>query len=166
MQQNLVTQEMLDAFNAAIEAKIAAAQTALINEAFPIGKVIPQMQGEPEPGSYIPGTSWELVPDYAGKVVVGSGDSYTLGATGGSANNTHNHEKGTLYAAIAPGDSSFLMRFVQGVASYGTQLQFAAARTDQNANSTFATDIGGSTAQTSIDTMPPYVVANYWKRIA
>lgn len=160
MQQNLVTQEMLDAFNAVIESKITAAQTALINEVFPIGKVIPQMQGEPEPGSYIPGTSWEQVTDYAGKVVVGSGNSYDLGATGGNA--THTIALNELPQLVVTTRNATVVQSDQGYRDPNAINNF----TSNGFWSNSGVAISGTGTNNPINIMPPYVVANYWKRIA
>ena len=54
---------------------------------YPVGSHCIQYQNEPTPASLFGGT-WTVDTDYTGRVLVGSGTGYTLGATGGEATHT------------------------------------------------------------------------------
>lgn len=130
----------------------------------PVGYHYIQFNGEPTPASRWAGTTWTIDTDYQGKVLVGSGGSYTLGATGG--NETHNHLAGYLYAHFAVMTSEQTVFFdSNAVPSWaGSKRTVSITGAGQGGTATEAIGVDGTTALAN--NMPPYAVVNYWKRTA
>lgn len=103
------------------------------------------------PSTIWSGTTWELIKD---RFLLGSGDTYTLGSTGGEATHTltvdempsHQHLQNAAAATSSPsGGSGRIDPWVQGE-------RFGTAKVSAT---------GGNQAHNN---MPPYRVVNQWLR--
>lgn len=129
----------------------------------PVGYHYIQYIGEPTPAQRWAGTTWSLDTTYTGKVLVGCGENYPFGSTGGS--DTHRHDAGSLYGKLAfMTDSQKVMFDIvntpEWTVSRGRKFEFE--RVTKNETNTEGLEISGSTDDEII--MPPYVVVNYWIR--
>lgn len=126
-----------------------------------------QFPNTPTPAERWAGTTWEIDTAYQGRVLLGSGGSYTLGDTGGSKDAVvirHNHQQrghnqNFPFPAISP--------YLKESATYNQVVM--------EPNSEYYTTITG--AYTELNTeysgesgadknMQPYIVYNMWKRIS
>lgn len=124
------------------------------------------------------GGTWEQMKD---RFVLAAGDSYAVGATGGTASSSHTHQYGMAIGSwwgcptIYPGDSVKSTGALEGGTTAtgwtnigsGTVYRNNALSAEQSEDKTTA--LFRSTAATSaatVDNMPPYVVAYCWKRTA
>ena len=113
-----------------------------------------QYNGEETPAARFGGT-WQIDTDYTGRVLVGSGTGFTIGATGGEA--TH-----TLTIEEMPSHVHQLAFFEGEAGGLG-----AAALGRNTPPFDFANDrIGTSGGSQPHNNMPPYIAVNIWKRIA
>lgn len=114
-----------------------------------------QYNGESAPAALFGGT-WSIDTDYSGRVLVGSGTGYTLGATGGSADavvvaHTHNASGVNESAAVSTGDFRAIGRRL----------------TDTTANNVGLQDCISSSGVSGVGkNMQPYKVVAMWKRTA
>ncbi len=112
-----------------------------------------QYPGCPTPAERFSNTTWEIDTDMQGRTIIGSGGKYTLGTTGGEEKHTltipempaHTHNlqysgEGGGWASIKTGTSTIITETSMGI-----------------------TSTGESRAH---NIMQPYIVVNYWKRIA
>lgn len=130
----------------------------------PIGYHYVQYANEPTPAARWSGTSWEIDTSMQGRVLVGSGGSYTLGATGGSADAVVvEHAHRTYVNGVDLNESND-----DPIASYATSSDSNLPYSLRAAGTIY--NWKGSTNNVGEDgagkNMPPYVVVNYWKRIA
>lgn len=119
------------------------------DEQYAVGDHYIQFYGQAEPAEKFPG-SWVIDTDYAGRTIIGSGGSYTFGATGGNSYITlarENLPKGTVCASGVSENNQY-----QNALLDTAQAGYKIKETLSNA--------------TGIGTMPPYFVQNIWKRIA
>lgn len=155
MVNNLVTIEMLNAFR---DALISDFDRLILENEYPVGgRPYIQFDGMQTPAERWAGTSWEIDTDYTGRVLVGSGTGFTIGATGGEATHTltveempsHNHP---LRYGIpqGPGEESALW------------MDYSLKKfTGNDAAAVF--NVGGGKQH---NIMQPYKVVNIWKRTA
>ena len=121
----------------------------------PVGTHHIQYNGESTPAALFGGT-WSIDTDYAGRVLVGSGTGYTLGATGGSADavvvaHTHNASGVNESAAVSTGNFRAIGRRL----------------TDTTANNVGLQDCISSSGVSGVGkNMQPYKVVAVWKRTA
>lgn len=158
----------LQAEQAVQGAKITTLQSAVNNlklEMFPVGSRYTQYPDEPEPAERFGGT-WDLDEDAMDKFLVGAGNLYALGTTGGSAEHLHTLESG--YARISPRTSGW--SYYQLTEAPGGWVPTHVSR-DADLYEEFdeygvsgAVKLGGTTDATS--TIPPYLAVNIWKRTA
>lgn len=166
MSQNAVTTELesrakSDASNLTNE-NIAS----WANKFFPVGSIYMSVDST-SPASFLGGT-WEQIKD---RFLLGAGDTYRAGETGGNTIHSHNLNNG--YAEVAFGweqDTNRLMMSLKTVPNYVTNTYNGASYwpdptgTAYRGSNYMATTLGGTTdAQT---TLPPYIVVYIWKRIA
>ena len=161
---------------ATLETKIAAFVAEAKLAAHPVGSLYWSTQST-DPASLFGGT-WERVKD---RFVLAAGDSYTVGATGGTASSSHTHQYGMAIGAwwgcptIYQGDSVKSTGALEGSTTptgwtsigSGTVHRNSILPAEQVEDNT--TGIWKSTANTSaatVDNMPPYIVAYCWKRTA
>ena len=129
---------------------------------YPVGSSYPYVQypGTPDPGERWTGTEWEEIPDYAGRVIVGSGtddfgNTYQFGSKGGSPDAVvvkHSHKLRVLPNANSGSESRDGAR--------------SASLPNTNAFETW----GSEAIETGVDgtgkNMMPYLVSTCWKRKA
>lgn len=141
--------------NAEAAAVVAVLKTAIVDAIYPVGSIF-ITAGSDDPNNTLGGT-WERVKD---KFLLSAGDTYSAGSTGGSASSSHKHGSPVAYNSSAVGFVN-----VNGTYSSGNGKAYRTANTDHlgtlSANVTV-----GYTTNTSVDTMPPYLVVNVWKRTA
>lgn len=128
-----------------------------------VGEHYKQYLGEPTPASKWAGTTWEIDSKYQGRVEIGSGGSYELGATGGNAQ--HFHQAGSLYAQLsAQSSGSVAFNYITSV-TYNSRYRFITERGEEYAaGQTDGVSVAGATA--NANSLPPYIVYNMWKRIS
>lgn len=119
----------------------------------PVGSVL-AMWNDTDPATVYANTSWELVAE--GLSLIQSGNTYTLGSTGGEASHT-------LTIAEMPNHRHFA-RVVKGAGTGTDWVQpptAGAGGTLEETNATTYVGDGGAH-----NNMPPYLAVNWWKRIA
>ena len=135
----------------------------------PIGSHWIQYEGEETPAARFGGT-WTVDTDYTGRVLLGSGIGYALGATGGSADAVVVKHGGH----IRPGDASF-DDYEFEVAPSNNSYYMPISLLDQYSdNRTFRVEMGNEvgfrTQYRGEDgtgkNIPPYKVVAVWKRTA
>lgn len=127
----------------------------------PIGSHHIQFNGEPTPAELYSNTTWEIDTAYQGKTLIGSGGSYVLGANGGNA--THKLSVDELPSHVH--QQRLITGQGSGVWAYTNFIGSVTAQSNSNIVTT-APDTGSTGGGQSFDTMPPYIVVNYWKRTA
>lgn len=164
------------ALSAQISAAIAQAVTDAKLAAHPVGSYY--WSSESTDPSALFGGTWEQVKD---RFVLAAGDSYAVGATGGTASSSHTHQYGMAIGGwwgcptIYQGDSVKSTGALEGGTTatgwtnigIGTVHRNNVLSAEQSEDKTTA--LFKSTANTSaatVDNMPPYVVAFCWKRTA
>ncbi len=121
----------------------------------PVGKHWIQYQGESTPAALFGGT-WEADTDYTGRVLVGSGAGYVLGATGGETEHK-------LTVLEVPPHSHKINGQIFEV-QYGSSLQ--TIRLDYEDNQNLDTVIQNTGGGRPFSIMQPYKVVAVWKRTA
>lgn len=132
---------------------LAAIKRAVFDMECPVGTVEEQHLGESTPAEKYGMGTWTIDTAMQGRTPIGSGGGYMLGATGGEATHTltvneipsHTHKlsysgESGGWASIKTGTSDIETTVSQGVAATG----------------------GGA----AHNNMQPYMVVNYWKRVA
>lgn len=153
------------AVSTANEAKAAVAGKASKDEIYPVGSIYLSVN-KTSPAELFGGT-WEQLKD---KFLLGAGDTYTNGATGGNENHSHALNNGyamTCPAWLEPGGNKVVWNAKHVPFTANTMItgSYWNDPTDgTSASSYWATSLGGST-DTS-DSKPPYLVVYMWKRTA
>ena len=144
---------------------LAAIKRAVFDVECPVGSVEEQHLGEPTPAEKYGMGTWTIDTEMQGRVPLGSGGSYELGAKGGS--NEHQHSAGGLGTAISFNTVSTLhLKTIVSVGStwsstYGITV---GERTATDKRHTDAVAIEGNTGIAK--NLPSYTVVTYWKRVA
>lgn len=120
-----------------------------------------QFPNTPTPAERWAGTTWEIDTALQGKVIIGSGETFIFGNTGGSTQ--HSHSAGSLYAQLsAQSNGSVAFNYITSV-NYNSRYRFITERGEEYvAGQTDGVSVAGATA--SANSLPPYIVVNYWKR--
>ena len=156
----------LQAEQAVQSAKITTLQSAVSNlvlegvyplyskEGNPVNNRYVQFPDQPEPAEIF-GGNWELDEDAMDKFLIGAGNLYALGATGGSADAVvvkHSHSLQTTYSQSGNDNSTPTANSssIQGVQPW------LSAYTE-----TYETGEDGTNKN-----LPPYLAVNIWKRTA
>lgn len=135
-----------------------------LNKIFPVGggERYIQFPNAKTPAELFSDTVWEIDTSLQGKTIIGSGGSYTFGATGGA-------EKHTLTVAQLP--SHFHYPNEQGYSNIDTRQTGANTWCLMAAKDT--KNVWGHDVQSSntgdgqaFNIMQPYTVVNYWRRTA
>ncbi len=155
--------------------------TDLLNLIYPVGSIYMSVQ-DVSPATFIGGT-WERLKD---RFLLGAGDTYTAGNTGGSATTSHTHSvpgsshshnlSGNGWAYINSSGKVFYYRYktagnwtanysVTGSSSSPTSTTFDDV-TELGGRTDYATPDSVTSDSTTVDNMPPYLVVYMWKRIA
>ena len=136
---NNITAQTIDA--TAIGANLT---TALLNLLCPVGTVVCSQNS---PASVLGGT-WQQIED---TFILGSGETYTYNATGGSATQTLTIDQMPSHNHI------FFADTVTGIGEYGV----LGGNQTGSANSAISQAGGGQ----PFDIMPPYTVKTFWERV-
>lgn len=157
MIQNLATQEMLQS----LKEQIMKEQ---FDEKYPVGSGhYIQFHGMPEPSVAFAkyGATWTRDNDYTGRVLVGSGVGYPLGAMGGNQTQTH----GLIGSAkIGLGNDYLGMRANNRGETFQTESVIGVTIVPSYRDGVAGVDVAGTTSEESI--MQPYKVVGVWKRTA
>lgn len=166
-------------------------QTINYNQIYPVGAIYLSVN-DTNPGTIFTGTTWTKITD---TFLIGAGNSYSLGATGGALTHTHtsaahshssaahSHGEGSLSAAINFDAQNGI--YTQWTTSRGafTATGLKASSEIVNSSSSYRTEstvVYGSTGETTpgptgvttpgdtgaSSSMPPYLAVNIWKRIS
>lgn len=135
--------------------KFSDIERLILEHEYPVGgsKRYVQYPGMESPGDRWAGTSWEIDTTMQGRTLIGSGGSFTFGATGGEE--TH-----TLTTNEMPSHSHGVPAFTDGPGF------ISAAANAKNTNNQFDFNTYSNGGDQPHNNMPPYLVANYWKRKA
>lgn len=147
MYQDLDVKDVINAKGIGAELK-----AALIDLFLPVGKRVEQHLGEQTPAELYPNTTWAIDTEMQGRVPVGSGGSYELGAQGGSENAVVVKHTHTFVGAYAQANPGFLIQTGSG----NTAFNFVELNN-------FIDEAGESGTGKN---MQPYTVITYWKRVA
>ena len=156
-----------------LDTKITEFQNTFLNLVYPIGAVYLSLSST-NPGTLFGGT-WEQLKD---RFLLGAGDSYSVGGTGGAATHTHNYglQYGGYYrsvslesntnAGILTYDTNNTISLVSGGVSQGT-LEGPINQNATNGMTTVSMAHYRQTANTSYtNNMPPYLTVYMWKRVS
>lgn len=125
----------------------------ILNWIYPVGMIL-QFAEDIDPNALMPGQRWEKIKD---KFLLASGDTYTNGATGGSANAVvvaHGHS----YKAVTTLNANHTHNNFQNH-------QIAVAPDNVYWEGPYETGIYPTGVDGTGKNMPPYLVVNVWKRV-
>lgn len=127
----------------------------------PVGYHYIQFSGESNPGIRWAGTQWTIDTTYNKRTIIGSGGSYTLGATGGSEDavivkHYHKLAQGVPVGTSSSGDKYRLAGIMSSSISVQMQDIMGSGYESGTANGVDGTG----------KNMQPYKVVNIWKRTA
>lgn len=127
---------------------ITLTEIAVSSLIFPVDSIYISY-GDTSPASFIPNTTWEKITD---RFLVGAGNLYEAGSTGGSKDavvvaHTHNLYLQSQYYTEGP---------------YG--ISFSTSEPNFNPNSSRKTDTAG--VDGTDRNLPPYLAVNIWKRVS
>lgn len=150
----------------------------LLDLEYPVGGNKPYVQfpGMPTPAEKYAGTSWEIDTKYQGRVLIGSGGDYAFGSTGGEEKHAmtqeelfrHGHKNNNALGWY-PRTSEYLIDpelwSQVEVGEYQQDPKGGAYFTDR-LKPNMASDTGPTGDSQPFNIMQPYIVVNFWKRIA
>ncbi len=142
-------------------AQVSETMNVLLNTIYPIGSI--RLSINPNETSFLGGT-WVKIMD---SFIVGAGNTYNVGDTGGNA--THNHTLGSGYADFmiswSSSDSNFIV-YKDKSASYtgSTKMTNLPGYISTSTNPGVGTALGGNTDNSS--SLPPYIAVFIYKRTA
>ena len=127
---------------------------------YPIGSIYMSVNGT-NPSTLFGGT-WEQLKD---RFLLGSGDTYTNGDTGGSSVQTHTLDDNG-YAKVILKSNGYIKYRERSTDEWASnyQLQTGGASGAVDYGQHYGAVLGGKTA--NADNMPPYLVVYMWKRIS
>ena len=160
---------------------LGSGNISILDLVYPIGSIYMSVQ-DVSPATFIGGT-WERLKD---RFLLGAGDTYTAGNTGGSATTSHTHNvPGSSHAHNLSGNgwayinsSGKVFYYKYKTAGNWTANYSVTASSSASTSTTFddVTELGGRTDyvtpdsvtsdSTTVDNMPPYLVVYMWKRTA
>ena len=159
--------------NAELTVIVDDIENKILNKTYPVGSIYMTMDNT-NPSSTIGGT-WEKI---EGRFLLGSSDNYEVGTTGGNSSVSYtpqgtvgNH---TLTVNEMPSHAHGITTYNQSE-STGWQIGEVMTGVTERLKRVWQTNTSGGSqphnhpftgTQTSIETMPPYVVVNVWKRTA
>lgn len=151
-----------------LEKNISA--SAMINLIYPVGSLY-LTTSETSPEILFVGTKWEQIKD---KFLLSSGDSYSLGSTGGEASHTltanemPSHKHGIFQATSGTGGSAVANKSDNAtttVTNYDPGTMWFAPGNADVGKKAWTTSVLASGGSQPHNNMPPYVTVNVWKRI-
>lgn len=147
-------------------------EPSLLDDVYPIGAIYMSVSST-SPATLF-GGSWEQLKN---RFLVGAGDSYSLGATGGATSHTHTTAGHTLTVAEMPSHNhqyiprvNWYQNLRHGInVSWNSQTNLQVDTTNDSKSNTYNSGGGashshGNTGSTS--NMPPYLAVYMWKRTA
>lgn len=152
--------------------KISDFDRLILENEYPVGgRPYIQFEGMQTPAQRWAGTSWEINTDYTGRVLVGSGAGYTLGATGGeethtlSLNELTKHSHGGI--RINWNDQNIPLSANSLVDAEGRPIAAKTNTESAHASIDYPDQITqDSGSSTPFNIMQPYKVVAVWKRTA
>lgn len=132
-----------------------------INTLHPIGSVFITTDST-SPAELFANTTWEKITD---KFLVGAGNLYEVGTTGGSV--THKHNEGTLGAEVTISSTNVIINTVVQEDGYNYNPIAELTTTERKAypyGQNYITPVIGNTGESN--SLPPYIAVNIWKRVA
>ncbi len=129
---------------------------------YPIGSIYLTVNPEFDPSVTFGGT-WERIKD---RFLLASGDTYTSGATGGSAEKSFDTDNHTLTINEMPSHLHEMARVDTSGAGSHDGIAKGTGSLDEFSTQTMGKGQGHNHSVTNIDIMPPYLVVNVWKRTA
>lgn len=163
--------KVIDSLDQATNNRTNAPSIRAVNEAldnkwetiYPIGSIYLTVDPAFDPSVTFGGT-WEQIKD---RFLLSSGDTYSSGATGGSATKNFNTDNHALTVEEIP--AHFHEFEIVNTSGSGT-IKTAATRGTGTHDEQITQQMGGGQGHkhsaTNIDIMPPYLVVNVWKRTA
>lgn len=134
------------------------AWSEMMLEIYPVGSIYMSVN-ETSPASLFGGT-WEQLKD---RFLLGAGDSYTAGSTGGEAVHTLTEAEIPSVGIYDMNNSARRFRYLDGIVQANTTANYAGGLTSSNQSTAYAVTGGGGEAHNN---MPPYLSVYMWKRIA
>ncbi len=130
----------------------------LLNLVYPVGSIYMSVNSV-SPATLFGGT-WEQLKD---KFLLGAGDTYSLGTTGGSA--THSHTLDSAYVQMRNVAGNYLNNIKDVDETWTPRWQLNInSETPTNVSQNAGIPLGGTTDNGS--SLPPYLVVCMWKRTA
>ena len=128
---------------------------------FPVGYIYLTTDNSTSPASLFGGT-WERIKD---KFLLGAGDTYTAGDTGGNA--THTHNAGTIQPLITNYAGKIIgQKSSTGTTSYRANIELGITSETEIGSDVITTLFNSVGATDSANGLPPYLVVYIWKRTA
>lgn len=128
---------------------------------FPVHRVIITTD-DISPATYLPNTTWERITD---RVLIGAGNLYTAGSTGGSV--THKHSGGTLGAEVTISSNNIIINTIpqQDGLLYNPIAELTtSSRQAYTGAQEYIVPVIGNTSEAN--GLPPYLAVYIWRRIA
>jgi hypothetical protein len=123
---------------------------------YPVGSIY--MSVNPTNPEYFFGGKWEQLKDM---FLLGAGDTYEAGTTGGSA--THNHGLASGYAHINSSGKTIIYQYKSGESWKANYQVTGSSGASSSTSYSDVTTLGGTTDAGS--SLPPYLTVYIWKRI-
>lgn len=130
--------------------------TTNVDIIYPVGSIYLNVDGTVNPNNIFAGTTWVRIKD---TFLLAAGDTYTSGATGGSATVTLTTEQIPSHAHVATTKTT---SYGSGSQSDWRCMSFVGTNADYSQTVNTGSTGGGK----AHDNMPPYLVINVWKRTA
>jgi hypothetical protein len=153
--------ELIASTFADVQEEISQLEQNYLNYMYPVGSIYISV-GETSPAVLFGGT-WEQIKD---RFLLSSGDTYSSGATGGSAKKSFNTDNHTLTINEMPSHLHEMARVNTSGAGTHDGIAKGTGSLDEFSTQTMGNGQGHNHSVTNIDIMPPYLVVNVWKRTA
>ncbi len=162
--------KVIDSLDQATNNRTNAPSIRAVNEAldnkwetiYPIGSIYLTVDPTFDPSVTFGGT-WEQIKD---RFLLSSGDTYSSGATGGSAEKSFDTDNHTLTINEMPSHLHEMARVDTSGAGSHDGIAKGTGSLDEFSTQTMGKGQGHNHSVTNIDIMPPYLVVNVWKRTA
>ena len=135
---------------------LSISKASIVDIIYPINSIYMSVDST-SPETLFGGT-WERLKD---RFLLGAGDTYTNGASGGSDSHTHNLNNAYVKANAAGNTLFFSER--SGVSWTYNGIRYFNGYSNGSGGQTWGWNLGGTTDSTN--SLPPYLVVYMWKRI-